>query len=162
MIRFTCTECGERVRVNDSFAGKRGRCPFCKDIVSIPVESEPETEAERAGADDLAAALAGAGTVDEEPEAEPEGPAPPPPHAAEDLGEQADAELELPQIDPRSKTMELASLTAEQEDTYALSDEEPSGDELPERPAVPVVAPSEGAAKAAPSGRRSRRTGPPP
>ena len=60
MIRFRCPECRERVRVSDSFAGKKGRCPFCHNIYRIPTESEPET----AGVADLAAALSGRLPVD--------------------------------------------------------------------------------------------------
>lgn len=56
MIRFTCDRCGRAVRVPDASAGRKGRCPFCKQVVAIPAPGQPPEETEVA---DLAAALAG-------------------------------------------------------------------------------------------------------
>jgi cation transport ATPase len=37
MIRFTCENCGQKIRTSDEFAGKRAKCPKCKSGVVIPV-----------------------------------------------------------------------------------------------------------------------------
>ena len=39
-IEFHCDHCGRKVRTKDEAAGKRGRCPFCKQSVYIPTPSE--------------------------------------------------------------------------------------------------------------------------
>jgi len=36
MIRFVCEHCRRPVRVDDACGGRRGRCPHCQRIVSIP------------------------------------------------------------------------------------------------------------------------------
>ena len=36
MIHFTCEHCKKSVRVDDRFGGKVGRCPHCKQTVTIP------------------------------------------------------------------------------------------------------------------------------
>ena len=36
MIQFTCEHCRQPVRVDDVHRGKKGRCPHCKQVVSIP------------------------------------------------------------------------------------------------------------------------------
>ena len=36
MIRFTCEKCGTAIQVSDDLAGKQGRCPGCKTVVTIP------------------------------------------------------------------------------------------------------------------------------
>ncbi len=36
MIRFECEHCRRPVRVDDACGGKQGRCPHCKEVVSIP------------------------------------------------------------------------------------------------------------------------------
>lgn len=36
MIHFTCRHCRKSVRVDDRFGGKLGRCPHCKQTVTIP------------------------------------------------------------------------------------------------------------------------------
>lgn len=38
-IEFHCDHCGKKVRTGDEAAGKRGRCPFCKQSVYIPTPS---------------------------------------------------------------------------------------------------------------------------
>jgi len=35
MIRFRCKNCGQKICVEDDFAGNKGRCPHCKQIISI-------------------------------------------------------------------------------------------------------------------------------
>ena len=41
MIRFYC-KCGQKIKVDDVHAGKKGRCPKCKGVVLIPHSSEEE------------------------------------------------------------------------------------------------------------------------
>jgi len=36
MIHFACEHCRRPVRVADVYGGKQGRCPHCKEVVSIP------------------------------------------------------------------------------------------------------------------------------
>lgn len=40
MIHFDCQHCGKPVRVPDAHAGKKGRCPSCHEVVSIPLEDD--------------------------------------------------------------------------------------------------------------------------
>lgn len=44
MIRFPCPHCGEPVEVDEAFAGRKGRCPDCSAVVTIPETSPPETD----------------------------------------------------------------------------------------------------------------------
>ena len=39
MISFKC-DCGKRYEVSDKYAGKRGRCPQCKEVVVIPLGNQ--------------------------------------------------------------------------------------------------------------------------
>jgi len=39
MIHFVCEHCGRAVRVNGSAAGKKGRCPLCGAVVTVPRRS---------------------------------------------------------------------------------------------------------------------------
>lgn len=39
-IDVTCTGCKTRFKVSDQFAGKKGPCPKCKAIISVPAASE--------------------------------------------------------------------------------------------------------------------------
>ena len=39
MISFFCVRCGIRIEVEDSFAGRSGSCPGCKEILQIPPPS---------------------------------------------------------------------------------------------------------------------------
>ena len=86
MIHFQCKHCGHPVRIPDAHAGKRGRCPACKGIVTVPYG-----EAEAAGGDEIAA-LASAAEGARGPAAE-ETHAVPPPPARADLERE---EIELP------------------------------------------------------------------
>ena len=38
-MKFTCPGCGKMLKVADGMAGKKGRCPACKGIVTIPVSA---------------------------------------------------------------------------------------------------------------------------
>jgi DNA-directed RNA polymerase subunit M/transcription elongation factor TFIIS len=40
-IRFSCS-CGRVLNIKDELAGKKGKCPECGKVVSVPMESEPE------------------------------------------------------------------------------------------------------------------------
>ena len=40
-IKFTCSGCGQVLRVGDESAGKRAKCPKCQGVVQIPT-AEPE------------------------------------------------------------------------------------------------------------------------
>jgi len=61
MIHFTCEHCHESVRVDDRYGGKKGRCPHCKETVTIPTGDPLSALAAafgttRANADDTGAA----------------------------------------------------------------------------------------------------------
>ncbi len=43
-IEFTC-DCGKALKVPDEHAGKRGKCPACKNPVQIPAAPPPEIDA---------------------------------------------------------------------------------------------------------------------
>lgn len=36
MIRFCCKHCGQKIRVPEAGAGRKGKCPKCKNIVVVP------------------------------------------------------------------------------------------------------------------------------
>ena len=36
MIKFKCPHCGKEVSAGDENAGKKGRCPGCKELFVIP------------------------------------------------------------------------------------------------------------------------------
>ena len=93
MIRFTCKHCQGLVQVTDAFVGKQGRCPFCKNSVRIPLQSDPLTKSDngRAGniedpaTDDLRALKAA--VLKEELPPPPCKPVPPPPQTIEQAEE---------------------------------------------------------------------------
>ncbi|MBN2560313.1 MAG: hypothetical protein JXQ75_05225 [Phycisphaerae bacterium] len=39
MIELTCAECGKHIRVDDKYAGKRGKCPGCGAAVVVPAKA---------------------------------------------------------------------------------------------------------------------------
>ena len=44
-IAVTCEECGKVLKVADSMAGKKGKCPQCKSVLSVPqIEAEGDIE----------------------------------------------------------------------------------------------------------------------
>jgi len=45
MIEFSCENCGQKITVPQVHAGKRGKCPKCKQIVTIPKQATPDTKA---------------------------------------------------------------------------------------------------------------------
>jgi len=40
MIKFKCSNCETEVRVDDEYAGKKGRCPHCRTVNAIPAQSD--------------------------------------------------------------------------------------------------------------------------
>ena len=36
MIKFTCLNCNQSIRVDDRHAGKKGKCPKCGTAVVVP------------------------------------------------------------------------------------------------------------------------------
>ena len=36
MIRFNCKSCGQKFSVPESRAGKKGKCPKCRNIIVVP------------------------------------------------------------------------------------------------------------------------------
>jgi hypothetical protein len=40
MIAFNCPTCGNKLGVHDNAAGKRGKCPNCHQIVTVPTVSD--------------------------------------------------------------------------------------------------------------------------
>ena len=36
MIKFTCKNCGQRISVPEIYAGKKGKCPKCKELLFVP------------------------------------------------------------------------------------------------------------------------------
>ena len=126
MIRFTCGQCNQPVRVADSFAGKKGRCPSCKAVVHIPAHSEPEEQLDSAVAD-LTAALGGDDTDAEAP-----APPPPPPPRPEDLPDIGGEPDLAASADPRNQTDKLQAIT--EGDVLVLAQEVPQA-----KPAAPKV-----------------------
>jgi phage FluMu protein Com len=45
MIQFSCKKCGQKITMPQVHAGKKGKCPKCKQIVTIPEPTVPETKA---------------------------------------------------------------------------------------------------------------------
>ncbi len=68
MIKFNCPDCGQKVAVGDELAGKKGRCPKCKQVVTIPTPSAPPEPEEHGLAleDGLEAEARGTPEEDEE------------------------------------------------------------------------------------------------
>src|SRR3954454_12681367 len=45
MIKFTCEHCGkDNITAPDVAAGKKGKCPACKQVVQIPALDDVETD----------------------------------------------------------------------------------------------------------------------
>jgi hypothetical protein len=45
MIRFECSECNKKMSAPPEFAGKKARCPHCKERITVPGEEEEIIEA---------------------------------------------------------------------------------------------------------------------
>jgi DNA-directed RNA polymerase subunit RPC12/RpoP len=59
MIEFACSSCGKLISVSESYRGRKGRCPSCKSIITVPKE-QPPCPPELTGSDDGEAAPAAA------------------------------------------------------------------------------------------------------
>jgi len=42
VIRFCCKSCGQKIKVDENHAGKKGRCPKCKNPVVVPQAPQPK------------------------------------------------------------------------------------------------------------------------
>jgi hypothetical protein len=39
-MRFDCPSCGRTLNVKDEYAGKKARCPGCKEVLTVPFAPE--------------------------------------------------------------------------------------------------------------------------
>jgi DNA-directed RNA polymerase subunit RPC12/RpoP len=60
-IRFTCSHCSRSLTVKDELAGKRGRCPYCKQVIVVPASraTAPVRDPRKPDAESLALAALG-------------------------------------------------------------------------------------------------------
>lgn len=82
MIRFECGQCGGAVRVPDACAGRKGLCPACGAVVSIPGAAKGVSEGDDAAIAELTAAV-GRGAEDALRDEDAAVPPPPRPAGAE-------------------------------------------------------------------------------
>ena len=47
VIKFTCPSCGKRLKVAEEMAGKRGRCPYCQNTLTVPLLALPPEAEEK-------------------------------------------------------------------------------------------------------------------
>lgn len=52
MIKFSCSNCGQKFSVPDSKAGKKGKCPKCKNVVIIPELQSPSPAPKEGGSEE--------------------------------------------------------------------------------------------------------------
>lgn len=52
MITFKCSNCGKRATVEDKYAGKKSRCPHCKNVNDIPTSSSDRAQGHSARTED--------------------------------------------------------------------------------------------------------------
>jgi hypothetical protein len=74
MIQFPCSECGKKLNVGESAAGKLATCPTCKAKTRVPQESaeeDPPKKSARSPKDAVTAKKSPPPEVDEEEELEP-------------------------------------------------------------------------------------------
>lgn len=126
MIRFDCKHCGNSVRVADSFAGKKGRCPSCKQIVQIPAASQDA----KAELDKVSALSAALDRHKEETVQEDQAPPPPPRQAKHDT----EADLVVAG-DPSNQTDRMEVIT--DADEFKLAGEDEPDLSASSRPATP-------------------------
>ena len=36
IIEFQCQHCGKKIKINEKYVGKKGKCPGCKAVITIP------------------------------------------------------------------------------------------------------------------------------
>jgi len=41
MLSFACPHCGKRLQISAESAGQKGKCPFCRQVLTIPRSSDP-------------------------------------------------------------------------------------------------------------------------
>jgi serine/threonine protein kinase len=56
VISFACTHCGHQLQLRDDFAGKRGKCPQCKQLLTVPLACGTPAEAPALSVDAASAA----------------------------------------------------------------------------------------------------------
>lgn len=49
-MKFSCPTCGKVLNVKDEFAGKKARCPSCKEVLTVPYATEAAAPAAAANA----------------------------------------------------------------------------------------------------------------
>ena len=47
MIRFQCDKCGRKLSVHENHAGKKGRCPKCKNVIIVPQAQKTDSLSEK-------------------------------------------------------------------------------------------------------------------
>jgi hypothetical protein len=45
MIRFSCHNCGKKIEVSEKHAGRKGKCPFCGCVLTVPSLRQPDIAA---------------------------------------------------------------------------------------------------------------------
>ena len=64
MIKFACSNCSKTIRVDDKYAGKKGKCPKCGQAVVVPERSTIiEFHCDGCGANTMKSALILAGVI---------------------------------------------------------------------------------------------------
>jgi hypothetical protein len=139
MIHFGCEHCGESVRVDDSHAGKSGRCPFCREVVRIPEQSTRRSQNV---------------PVDQTP---PRSDVPPPPSVSE--GADLEDEMNMVEVskDPASETDIIPAANDEDEQSEALDVGNHLGDDQPASPADQALPRPVPGVPARPAGKPSAR-----
>jgi predicted Zn finger-like uncharacterized protein len=118
---ITCSNCQSKIRVPDSAAGKKGKCPKCGTVITIPLEEPP---AEAAIAEPAPVEEAPPAPVAEQPADSPfdfSEPEPPPPprrtsrkavdEEDEVMEEPAEAEVEEEEEAPKKKKLAKENTT---------------------------------------------------
>jgi len=49
-MKFRCDKCGRKLNVPDTLAGKKGRCPQCRHVVTVPKQPASDARADNAAA----------------------------------------------------------------------------------------------------------------
>lgn len=126
MIRFKCSFCGGLLRVANTCAGRRGRCPACQKVVDIPGLQSGDTHG--------LSALVNAISRDSLPEDSAVRPAPPPPVKKEDTAVD-ETSISTPAANP---SFETDILPADQSEIGDGKPAEPRAGMMHLRPVVSV------------------------
>ena len=105
-IKLTCEMCTRELEVPDSFAGKRGKCPYCMEVLDIPAAGGEAAPAEAPSRAEPELQLK---PLDEERAVGPGQPLPEPTPPVE-RGPAAAAERDRPRLDDRRSKLRLAIL----------------------------------------------------